>query len=229
MSVIAVTGLAVEARIAAGSGVRTIVGGGNAKQLIVALDREIGRGARAFMSFGIAGGLTDGLTAGTWLVARRIVTPTATWQVDAAWMRAISLRLVGALTVDIAGVDSLVPNPQAKQALRRTSGAAAVDTESHIVAGVAAAHRLPFAAFRVVADSARRALPPAVHVALRKDGKIDHAAVLRSLARSPGQFRSLARTAIDARIAFRALSRGRRCLGPSLGFPDFDQLMLDVP
>src|SRR5437588_7418147 len=172
VSVIAVTGLAVEARIAAGPGVRTIVGGGNAKQLIVALDREIGRGASALMSFGIAGGLTDGLTAGTWLVARRIVNPTATWEADAAWTRAISLRLVGALTVDIAGVDSLVPNPQAKQALRRTSGAAAVDTESHIVAGVAAAHRLPFVAFRVVADSVRRTLPPAVHVALRKDGKI---------------------------------------------------------
>ena len=161
-------------------------------------------------------------------VAPSPITPTATWEADAAWTRAISLRLVGALTVDIAGVDSLVPNPQAKQALRRTSGAAAVDTESHIVAGVAAAHRLPFVAFRVVADSARRTLPPAVHVALRKGGKIDHAAVLRSLARSPGQFRSLARTAMDARIAFRALLRGRRCLGPSLGFADFDELMLDM-
>ena len=63
----------------------------------------------------------------------------------------------------------LVPDPQAKQALRRTSGAAAVDTESHIVAGVAAAHRLPFVAFRVVADSVRRTLPPAVHVAALGD------------------------------------------------------------
>src|SRR5205823_12472534 len=114
---------------------------------------------------------TDGLTAGTWLVARRIVTPTATWQADAAWTRAISLRLAGALTVDIAGVDSLMPNPQAKQALRSTSGAAAVDTESHNVAGGAPAHRPPFLGSRGVAESARSTLPTAAHRAPRQDGK----------------------------------------------------------
>jgi hopanoid-associated phosphorylase len=228
VSVIAVTGLAVEARIAAGPGVRTLVGAGNAQQLASALEREIERGANAIMSFGIAGGLADDLLAGTWLVARTIVAPTATWQADAAWTRAISLRLPGALTADIAGVDAPVADPQTKQSLQRTTGAAAVDTESHIAARIAAIHRIPFAAFRVIADSAGRTLPPAVHVAVRADGKINHAAVLRSLRRSPGQFGSLARTAIDAGIAFRALSRGRRCLGPRLGFADVDKLLLDV-
>ncbi|HEY3180569.1 MAG TPA: phosphorylase [Casimicrobiaceae bacterium] len=229
MSVIAVTGLAIEARIAAGAGVRTLVGGGNAQQLLVALERVIARGASAIMSFGIAGGLADGLVPGTWLVARTIVTATATWPVDAAWTRAIELRLVGALTADIAGVDALVDKLQEKHALRRTTGAAAVDTESHIAARIAAAHGLPFAAFRVIADPARRSLPPAVLVALRDEGKINYAAVLGSLGRSPGQFGSLARTALDARIAFRALSRGRRCLGPSLGFANVHELLLDVP
>ena len=228
MSVIAVCGLAIEARIAAGSSVRTVVGGGNAQQLSVALEREIERGARAIISFGIAGGLAEYLSAGRCVVARKIITSSATWPVHRAWSTAIAGRLPGALSADIAGVDAIVINTQAKASLQRATGAAIVDTESHIAARIAANHRLPFAAFRVVADSARRTLPPAAHAALRHDGKINHRAVLTSLARAPLQFGSLARTAIDARIAFRALSRGRRRLGPSLGFADFDELVQHV-
>ncbi len=53
--VVAVTGLAMEARIASGPGVRAIAGGGNARLLILALERELARGASAVISFGIAG------------------------------------------------------------------------------------------------------------------------------------------------------------------------------
>ena len=112
--------------------------------------------------------------------------------------------------------------------MHRVTGAAAVDTESHIAAAMAADHGLPFAAFRVVADAAERNLPPAACEALRPDGKISGVAVLRSLARTPGQIPALARTAIDARIALRALSRGRRLLGLRLGYPDLGELLLDV-
>ena len=229
MSVIAVTGLAIEARIAAGAGVRTVVGGNQAQQLSVALEREMARGASAIISFGVAGGLDDGLAPGTWLIARKIVTATASWHVDAAWARAMRRRLDGAVHADVAGVDVVVDKLAAKQALRRTTGAAAVDTESHLVARLAAAHGLPFAAFRVIADPARRSLPAAALVALRADGTINRAAVLQSIRRTPRQLASLARTAIDTQIALRALSRGRRCLGPNLGFADFDDLLLDVP
>jgi len=112
--------------------------------------------------------------------------------------------------------------------LHRATGAAAVDTESHIAAAVAAKHGLPFAAFRVIADSARRRLPPVASVALAPDGKIDRTAVLRSLTGTPGQIPSLLRTAVDARRAFRALLRGRRLLGPGLAYPDLGELLLDV-
>jgi len=228
VSVIAVCGLAIEARIAAGPGVRTVVGGGHAQPLAVALEREIERGAYGIMSFGIAGGLTEDLSAGTCVVARNIVTRSATWPVHAAWSNAIASVLPDALHADIAGVDAIVSKPQERESLRRVTGAVIVDTESHIAARIAANHRLPFAALRVVADSARRTLPPVAHVALRSDGKINHLAVLRSLARAPRQFGSLARTAVDARIAFRSLSRGRRRLGASLGFADFDELVQHV-
>ena len=93
---------------------------------------------------------------------------------------------------------------------------------------MAAAHGLPFAAFRVVADSVRQGLPPAASVALTSDGNINSGAVLGSLARAPAQLPSLLRTAIDARTAFRALLRGRRLLGLRLAYPDLGELLVDV-
>lgn len=225
---LAVAGLAAEARIAAGPGVRAIAGGGSAPALVAALERELERGARAILSFGIAGGLADELACGTWIVARAIVTPTQRWPCDGAWAAALAARLPGARTADIAGVDAPVMAPAGKGALLQSTAAAAVDTESHLAAAIAAARGVPFAAFRVVADSARRKLPPAASVALAPGGRIRGGAVLASLARSPAQLPTLLRTAIDARTALRALSRGRRLLGPGLACPYFDELLLDV-
>ncbi len=226
--VIAVSGLVMEARIAAGPGVRTVAAGASVPELTAALERELERGARAVISFGMAGGLVDRLPSGTWLVARAVVTEAERWPCDAVWVRVLAGRLPDALIVDLAGVDAPVVESFAKRALHRATGAAAVDTESHVAAAIAAAHRLPFAAFRVVADSVERSLPAAASVALAPDGKISGGAVLRSLARAPAQIPALLRTGIDARIAIRALSRGRRLLGPGLGYPDLGELLVDM-
>jgi hopanoid-associated phosphorylase len=229
LAVVAVTGLLREARIAAGPGVRALAGGGDARRLADALEGEIARGARAVISFGIAGGLIEEIDGGAWVVARAIVTADARWPCDAAWTSALAERLPGAIAADLAGADAPVMEAAAKRALHRATGAAAVDTESHVAAAVAASHGLPFAAFRVVADSARQRLPPAAALALMPDGRISGGAVLGSLARAPGQFPALLRTAVDARRAFRALLRGRRLLGPGLAYPDLGELLLDVP
>jgi adenosylhomocysteine nucleosidase len=229
LSVIAVTGLAIEARIAAGAGVRALAGGGVAQQLAAALEREIAQGAGAVISFGIAGGLAQNVAPGTWIVARAVVTSTANWPCDPVWTHILAERLQGALTADVAGVDEPVIDAAHKRALHLASGAVALDTESHIAARIAAEHRLPFAVFRVVADPAHRNLPAAAAQALKVDGTINGREVLRSLARRPGQLPLMLRTAVDASTAFRALSRGRRLLGPRLGCPDFNQLLLDVP
>jgi adenosylhomocysteine nucleosidase len=226
--VVAVTGLRVEARLAAGPGVRAVAGGGSAPALAAALEQALAQGAGAVMSFGIAGGLAESLACGTWVIARSVVAPAVRWPCDAAWLRILAARLPGALTADIAGVDAPIAEPAAKHALQRASGAAAVDTESHIAAALAAAHGVPFAAFRVVADSAGRLLPPAALVALAADGRIRGAAVLGSLARTPAQLPLLVRTAIDTATALRALSRGRRLLGHGLGYQDRGELLLDV-
>jgi len=129
----------------------------------------------------------------------------------------------------LAGVDRPVAEATAKRDLHTTTGAVAVDMESHIAARLAAAHDLPFAAFRVIVDPAQRALPPAALVALRPGGGVAVTAVLAALARQPGQIPRMMRLALDMQAAKSALLRGRRMLGPGLGFPragvaDFPEL-----
>ena len=229
LAVVAVSGLASEARIAAGPGVVAIAAAGDPRRLAQLLEREIALGARGIISFGVAGGLAEHIGTGAWLVGRAIVTDELRWPCDAAWARDLVARLPGAIAADLAGVDAPVMRPAAKRALHRTTGAAAVDTESHVAAAIAAKHGLPFAAFRVVVDSVRRSLPPVASVALTPEGRISHAAVLRSLANTPSQIPTVLRTAVDARRAYRALLRGRRRLGRGLAHPDFGEPLLDVP
>jgi adenosylhomocysteine nucleosidase len=219
-SVVAVTGLTFEARIAAGPGVTTIAGGGDAHRLANALEREFARGAAAIISFGIAGGLAAAATPGTWFVADAVVTRASRWAVDAAWADVLANNLPGSVRGDLAGSDAIIHGPADKHMLGAATGALAVDTESHVVAAFAASHGVPFVVFRVIADPVARALAPATSRGMRSDGTINQRAVLGAVVRNPGQLPLLLRNAIDARIAFRALSRGRRLLGPGLSYPD---------
>ena len=227
-SVVAVTGLRFEGRIAVGPGVSSIAGGGDSTALAAALKHALTQGATAFLSFGIAGGLVRA-EPGTWLVADAVIERASRWPVDAAWAAVLAQRLPGALRGDIAGTDSIIAASADKHALGAATGALAVDTESHVVAAFAAAHGVPFAVFRVIADPASRALAPAACKGMRRDGTIDQRAVFGSLLRQPGQLPLLLRNAADTRRAMRGLSHGRRLLGPGLGHPDFRQLDVDVP
>ncbi len=227
-SVVAVTGFDFEARIAAGPGVRTVAGGGDRDELAAALERELAQGATAIISFGISGGLVVEASAGTWLVADAVITRATRWPVDAAWTAALQRKLPGAILGSVTGADAVIASPAEKRALGLTTGAFAVDMESHVAAAFAAKHNMPFAVFRVIADPLTRALAPATFDAMRSDGSVNRRAVLGSLLRRPGQLPLLVRNAIDTRHALRALSRGRRLLGPGLGYPDFRELLVNV-
>jgi hypothetical protein len=71
-------------------------------------------------------------------------------------------------------------------------------------------------------------LPHAATVGMRADGRVDIAAVLRSLARDPRQVPDLVRTALDARAAFAGLFRSRQLLPLGFGLVDFGNPVLDV-
>jgi len=224
--VVAVTCLALEARIALGPGVAVICN--HASKLVASLEAAAKRGASGIISFGIAGGLAPHLAAGDWVVASGVRTGQGHFPSDRGWAQALLEALPGAVHAEIIGADAPVAEPADKRWLHQRTGAVAVDTESHVAARIAAAHRIPFAACRAVIDPAHSVLPPAAVFGLRHDGTADVIAVLRSLARQPSQLPALARTALDARVAAAALRRGRRLLGAGLAFPYFEELALDA-
>jgi hopanoid-associated phosphorylase len=211
---IVVTGLKAEARIAAASGVSVFACGGNVGLQAHAIKRAVHSGAAAIVSFGIAGALDSHLTAGDWVVATGVTSGDRSIETDIEWSSRLTQRLPGAASGAIATVADPVLQPRNKRRLHLDTGAIAVDMESFQAAALAEELGVPFAAVRVIADPLHREMPPAVRLGLRPDGTVAIAAVLHSLLRKPSQLPSLFRVSSDAVIAFRALFRGRRELGP---------------
>jgi hypothetical protein len=102
-----------------------------------------------------------------------------------------------------------------KQALHRSTGALAVDMESHVAGATAAAHGVPFAVCRAIVDPAWRTLPPAATAGLRDDGTTALGPILRELMRQPSQLGALLQLAGDARAARTALVHARRAMADS--------------
>ena len=216
LGVIAVTCLAFEARIARRSGV-TVLCNGRRERLRERVELAAERAA-GLISFGVAGGLDDGLRPGDWIVGAGVVTDTGRHEADAGWARRLCQALPAARFGEISGQDEPIARPDQKYALRRRDGTIAVDNESHVVAEIAARKRIPFAIARVVLDPAWRALPPAALEPLNPDGTADIAAVMRSIGRAPRQLAGLAMVATDALRARSELRLGCARLGPALGF-----------
>jgi adenosylhomocysteine nucleosidase len=217
--VIAFVGMAFEARIAAGPGVQVVCRSAE-RELTTAVQSAVRQGYRGMISFGVAGGLTSDLRAGDWVVASSVLESQNIRETDAAWSGKLLGMIAGAVHAPIVGVDDPVAEPAKKRELHRTTGAAAVDMESHVVARLAAAHQLAFAAVRVIVDPVDRELPAAALLGMRPDGRADVAGVLRDVMARPSQLSPLARIAVDAFAARAAMLRVRRSLGPHFGLVD---------
>jgi adenosylhomocysteine nucleosidase len=226
--IIAATGLERERRIVDGPGVEAIAGGGDRQRLEALLEANAAQ-AHGIISIGIAGGLAPALRPGDWVLADALLVDGKPMPTDIPWTNRLAARLPEATRGLFLGVDAIVADAAAKADLHRTTGALAVDMESHVAARVAQRHGLPFAAARVVCDPVHRTLPPAARIAMKPDGWVDLPAVLRSLLMQPGQLPALILTGREAERSFGALLRGHRRLGPGLCGPDLGQLGLDVP
>jgi hopanoid-associated phosphorylase len=213
-----VTGLAQEARIAAGPGMTVICSSSDPQQLRALLTVFDPTTIRGVISFGVAGGLDPSLKPGDVVVATEVMAG------DARWLAGLALNedLISSFAPGrrrivrggLAGVEQVVAGSSLKAALRSETGAAAVDMESHIAAAYAAETGLPFAALRVISDPASRALPPLAMAAIKPNGDIDLRKVLRGVARNPMTLRALVSTGIDFNRALRSL---RGCRGFLLG------------
>ena len=208
-----VTGLAQEARIAAGPGMSVICSSSNPHQLRSILKSIDHAEFCGIVSFGVAGGLDPALRSGDIVVATEVVSKDTRWQAEAAFTGGLITHAdLGRRQVTrgiLAGVEEVIVGPQGKAELRAKTGAAAVDMESHIAAHYACDKGLPFAALRVISDPASRALPALAQNALKPCGNIDPWKVMKGIARNPTAIPSLMSTARDFNRAIEGL-RGCR-------------------
>jgi len=209
-SLLIVVGLRSEARIAARYG-RVAVGPAGLRGAL-AEQRPAG-----LVSFGLCGALDPTLAIGDLLIADAVVIGAERASADEGWTAELRARLPSGRRGDIAAGDAIVGTVAAKAALRRRSGAVAVDMESHAVALVAARHEIPFVVLRTVSDSAGHALPRAAQAGFKADGEPDVAAVVTALARRPWELPRLLLTAANAARALEALKSAARALTPPPG------------
>jgi hopanoid-associated phosphorylase len=218
VTVLAVVGLIREAKIVATEDVRAVIGGGQSELLAERLKTALTAGARGVISIGIGGGLDPALEVGETVIADKIVWLGGEHPTDAAWTARLKATLPVAHVAPIFGADVMVLEAGEKARLRALSGAAAVDMESRTASSLAADFNVPFAALRVVSDSAGMTLPSAVLSGMTPDGGMNLIGVLAALAREPKQLPALIRVGGDSEIAFKTLALIRLALGPDLAY-----------
>jgi hopanoid-associated phosphorylase len=226
--IIAVTGLAREARIVAGTGVTAICCGGRPALLREKLERVLTKRTAGIMSIGIAGGLAPLLKSGDCVIASEIVSEGRHIPTDASWTERLAQRLPDAIIAPLASSEGIVFSRTSKADLFRATGAYAVDMESYVAARFAGEHRVPFAALRAIADPSVSELPSLVAGAVTPAGAVNLLGVLKAVLSDPRQIPALIRTARESTAGFRALLRCRNVLGPGLAGPDGSELALDM-
>ena len=226
--VIVAAGMAFEARIAKGAGVRAVYGQ-KREAYIRNLHELVRAGARGIISFGVAGGLSPSLKPGDIVVASSVVTAKTSFPTDPRWSRSLQNALKHAVSgVSVFAADATVMTVLEKEALWKGTGAVAVDMESGVAAEVADCYELPFSVLRVIIDPAHRSIPISATVGARQNGTTDGLAVIRSLMRRPADIGEIIRLADDARKANRSLLRCRQALGPFFSLLDPLDLPLNV-
>ena len=110
--------------------------------------------------------------------------------------------------------DHVIDSAAQKRALFEQYRACAVDTESFVVAKVAAEHGVPLTVLRAIADTADFAMPAACSDWIGPDGRTRTGAVFRHILTHPRQFATLKSMKRQAEVACdRLAAEVRRILG----------------
>ncbi len=189
------------------------ISGASAERAYDCSKRLASQGARALISFGISGALTDDLIPGSLLYANEVTGPHgAEWSASESWCSAaqhaskqIELEIKA---VRMVGSDRIIDTLSAKSQLQQTSRAHCVDMETHEVARVANEEKIPFFAIRAIADSSEQVIPQSALNSVAADGSVKPLAVMARLATHPSDLPALIRLGQHSAKATAAL---RRC------------------
>ncbi len=161
-----------------------------ARTVLVGIGVRRGVPDEQVVSFGLAGGLHDGVVCGEVLDATRVVDADG-----AVLWEGAPLGVPGARTATIVAVDTVVDDPGERRRLHERTGADAADMES---GALARAGRLA-GCLRAVSDTPDRTLGPLANV-LDAEGRVRPAGVVRALVAPRRTGRALAdvRYALDS-------------------------------
>jgi nucleoside phosphorylase len=217
-TVLCISGLAVEAKVARAAGFSVLVGAGD-RDRTATLVLKAAAQTNCLVSFGIAGGLEPELEAGTVIVSGEVISEGCHWVVESQYMRRLSdfAHSIGAIRGPVLGATSILATRTEKKHAWATTRALAVDLESEIVARTATALGIPFFVLRTIADTARRDLPPASLIPLGPDGQPHVLRVLADVLRRPFQIAGMIGLAQETRTALSALVGPARALRGLLG------------
>jgi len=182
----------------------------------------LSRGCDGLVSFGVAGGLDPALGSGSVVIADGVTAPDGgRISTDMAWAEGLVQAIGGRMAVTrarIAGSDTVFASVAGKRELRDSTGAVAVDMESHGIGEVATAAGIPFLAVRAIADPAARAIPSWVLNGVADDGGLRAADIIVPLLARPWMIWELIGLARENGKALGSLRRVASLGGPRLGF-----------
>jgi len=179
--------------------------------------------AAALVSWGSAGGLLPGLSAGSLILPERIIaSDQSVYRVDPIWHERLSSQLKGYLDLHkgaLAESPVVLATCGAKSILFGRTGAIAVDMESASIALVAKEAGIPFAAIRAVTDAAEMNIPRSALSSIDEFGRVRLSRLLLGLVRRPVELRGLVRLGRNFQAARATLTTVARHAGSNLLFP----------
>jgi adenosylhomocysteine nucleosidase len=179
--------------------------------------QAIAGGAESLVAWGLAGGISPGVTTGTVILPARLIGRSREWRAESTWRRRLAAAMTAQFNVSeepLFSAENVVTTPAAKAALAARTGAVAVDMESAGIAAAAADAGLPFVALRVIADGPDDTLPNDIETLVTADGRTRYRGV-PSFLLSPRRFRLLIRLAGQSQSARRVLRQVALALGAS--------------
>ncbi|HEY3845606.1 MAG TPA: hypothetical protein VGL95_00670, partial [Acetobacteraceae bacterium] len=168
------------------------ISGMGAQAACRAAQNLVAAGAKALLSFGLAGALDPQLQAGAVVLPHNVIDGAGgTYPAYGPWRDRLAAQaasmadagqIVGGTLLSVARPLSTV---EAKSQARAQTGACAVDMESFAIAEVAARMGVRFAVARVVIDSATDELPLSVIRATGRYGEVNLPRLVAGLAGAP--------------------------------------------
>ncbi len=173
-------------------------------------------GAQGLISWGTAGALAPALRSGTLILPEKVLgADRSVFSADPIWHAALRARLspFPFQTGTLAESPVVLARAAEKSALRKETGAVAVDLESAAIARAAGERGVPFVAVRAILDEAEGDISAGILRSLDTFGRMRPFRLLRFLAGHPGEISCLLRLARNFQTARKTLSAVARRAG----------------